>query len=388
MSGVGRLGFVVVDWPGIQRATPGIARKIKCQMKAFANAGFDVELVGVEGHSTQGEKLLDRLPFYSDYGAWRAALAPGYRALYIRRPSYVSAGMLRALGMYRHECPGAPVVFEVPTWPYDAEDRTWRRLPLHVKDLMHRRRLGDVVDRVADLSCADSILGIPTLPIINGIDFDDMPSRSPSGEATSVINLMFVAAFARWHGADRVLQGMAAYRREGEPAGPVHLELIGDGPELASLRRLADDLDVSSMVTFRGMLGIEDIARVYDRRQMGIASLGLHRIGLDRASTLKTREYLAKGLPFVYSGSIDVFEGRDVDFCLRVPADESPLDIEQVVRFYRSLVSNRTERELVERIRKFAELHVSMDAAMETVSRYFQSNLSINAGDLIGKESI
>ena len=84
MSGVGRLGFVVVDWPGIQRATPGIARKIKCQMKAFANAGFDVELVGVEGHSTQGEKLLDRLPFYSDYGAWRAALAPGYRALYIQ----------------------------------------------------------------------------------------------------------------------------------------------------------------------------------------------------------------------------------------------------------------------------------------------------------------
>ena len=115
---------------------------------------------------------------------------------------------------------------------------------------------------------------------------------------------------------------------------------------------------------------------------------GVQTCALPISSTLKTREYLAKGLPFVYSGSIDVFEGRDVDFCLRVPADESPLDIEQVVRFYRSLVSNRTERELVERIRKFAELHVSMDAAMETVSRYFQSNLSINAGDLIGKESI
>ena len=68
-------------------------------------------------------------------------------------------------------------------------------------------------------------------------------------------------------------------------------------------------------------------APLYDRCHFAIASLGLHRIGIDVASTLKTREYLAKGMPFVYSGEVDVFRDEPAHFCMAVPADETPVDV-------------------------------------------------------------
>lgn len=368
-----RIGFLVSDWDGTQKITPGIARKIRGQVKALGCAGLRVDLVPVGGHSLRSEKVLDRVPFYSDHGAWREALDTNYDGIYIRRPSYVSSGMLKALREYRAKRPDSLVVYEVPTWPYDAEDRTLTRLPIHIKDLMHRGGLRDVVDRVADLSGADSIFGVQTLPIINGVDLDSVRQRDVIDGNDDVVNIICVAAFARWHGVDRLLHGLAEYRRMGEPCGPVHLDLAGDGPELGALKRIVEIGDLSDMVTFHGMLDTAGMAAVYDRCQVGVASLGLHRIGLDRASTLKTREYLAKGLPFVYSGEIDVFEGRDIDFCLQVPADESSLDIGGVVRFYRSLVDGCGESALAAHIRSFAESHVSVEAAMASVASYFKN---------------
>lgn len=373
MSEAWHVGFLVSDWDGIQKKTPGVARKIQGQVKALGCAGLRVDLVPVGGHSLRSEKVLDRVPFYSDYEAWREALDANYDGLYIRRPSYVSSGMLKALREYRTKRPDSLVVYEVPTWPYDAEDRTLPRLPIHIKDLMHRGGLRDVVDRVADLSGTDSIFGIQTLPIINGIDLDSVRRRNVINDNDGVVNIVCVAAFARWHGADRLLQGLAEYRRKGEPCGSVHLNLVGDGPELDALKRIAETGNLSDIVTFHGMLDASGMVSVYDRCQVGVASLGLHRIGLDRASTLKTREYLAKGLPFAYSGEIDVFEGRDIDFCLQVPADESPLDIEGVVRFYRSLVDDCEEDALAARIRSFAESHVSVVAAMASVASFFKN---------------
>ena len=72
--------------------------------------------------------------------------------------------------------------------------------------------------------------------------------------------------------------------------------------------------------------------QIFDWCDMGIGSLGRHRVGIQQIKTLKNREYAARGIPFVYSETDSDFDNRS--YVLKVPADESPVDIQQVVEFY------------------------------------------------------
>ena len=68
---------------------------------------------------------------------------------------------------------------------------------------------------------------------------------------------------------------------------------------------------------------------------MGIASLGRHRNGITGIKTLKNREYTARGIPFVYSERDSDFDG--MDYVMKAPADDTPLDIAALVRFHDGL---------------------------------------------------
>lgn len=110
---------------------------------------------------------------------------------------------------------------------------------------------------------------------------------------------------------------------------------------------------------------------MYDKCNLAIASLGIHRLGISWLSTLKSREYLAKGIPFIYSGTIDVFAKNPVDFALQIPADDTPADFHSILSFYRNLYKKYSEEELCDRIRKYAEKYVSMFSAMKLTAEYF-----------------
>ena len=65
---------------------------------------------------------------------------------------------------------------------------------------------------------------------------------------------------------------------------------------------------------------------------MAIGSLARHRSGITNIKTLKNREYAARGLSFIYSEQDSDFE--DKPYILKVPADESPIDIRLIIEFY------------------------------------------------------
>ena len=66
-----------------------------------------------------------------------------------------------------------------------------------------------------------------------------------------------------------------------------------------------------------------------------IGSLARHRSGIDKIKTLKNREYAARGIPFAYSETDEDFD--KMPYILKVPADESPIDIHRLIRFYMEL---------------------------------------------------
>ena len=68
---------------------------------------------------------------------------------------------------------------------------------------------------------------------------------------------------------------------------------------------------------------------------MAIGSLARHRSGITNIKTLKNREYAARGLSFIYSEQDSDFE--DKPYILKVPADESPIEVNKKIEFYKKL---------------------------------------------------
>ena len=93
---------------------------------------------------------------------------------------------------------------------------------------------------------------------------------------------------------------------------------------------------------------------------------------MNETAELKSRDYLAKGIPFVASVKIlDIPEAVENDIYLRVPNDDSPIDIENVLNFYDRIYSESAEQ-VNNRLRQFAKDHFSMEVAMKEVIDFFK----------------
>jgi len=370
MPGI-RVAYAVVDLDGIEDASRGIAKKITSQAAAFRACGLECDLISIPESQDLASKVLKRIPFGGDRVSWDSLDLTGYDALYLRRPSVASKEMMAFLKDQKSRNPDLVTIEEIPTYPYDEEMKGFKSLPLLLKDRWNRRRLNEVIDRIAVFSDNEIIFSIPTIKIINGVDLHDVGIRAPSH--TMRADIIFVAAFAEWHGADRLLDGLKLFRDSASgSAEEVHVHMVGGGPKLESLKRKAAADGLSDLVTFYGVLDRSGMDRIYDRCDFAVASLGLHRIGLSISSTLKTREYLAKGIPFIYSGDIDVFVDDPVDFCCQISADESPVDIDAVLEFRSRLYEREREECLTQRIREYAEDHVGMERAMKNVADFIK----------------
>ena len=103
----------------------------------------------------------------------------------------------------------------------------------------------------------------------------------------------------------------------------------------------------------------KDLDACFEEADFAIGSLGRHRCGITHIKTLKNREYAARGIPFVYSETDDDFEHQP--YILKAAPDDSPLDIEKVIRFYQSLKTTPLQ------IRMSIEQSLSWKAQMQIV---------------------
>ncbi|MCF4152415.1 glycosyltransferase [Dethiosulfovibrio sp. F2B] len=159
--------------------------------------------------------------------------------------------------------------------------------------------------------------------ITNGIDVEDYPVRhyeKPSDKEG--VDLLFSGALASWHGLDRLISAMAKFHE-----CPVRLHIAGEGEEMDRLRSMAEKLPPIHSVTFYGYLDKGEISDLFDWCDAAIGSLALDRKGLRQACTLKTREYAARGIPFVIN--YDDPDFRNIPWVLRLPS-RPQIDIHRI----------------------------------------------------------
>jgi glycosyltransferase involved in cell wall biosynthesis len=209
----------------------------------------------------------------------------------------------------------------------------------------------------------------PHITIGNGIDVNSVPLRQISEINTQEINLLCTANVNRWHGLDRLINGIALYK------GSISItsHIAGDGPELINLKKLTKTLGLSNKIIFHGFQSGSDLDNLFNQCHIAIGSLGIHRKGLNQTSELKAREYCARGIPYTIACSDPDFPD-DYPYILRIPSDESPVDIEQLIQFaqnvYRDLDHPR-------KMRAFASEHLDWSVKMNELKTFLENFIKI-----------
>lgn len=159
----------------------------------------------------------------------------------------------------------------------------------------------------------------------NGIDIERydsvVRSRSSIARANSVsneINLIGVGQLANWHGFDRVIKAIGLM--DASQRKRFVFNIVGTGDEERVLKKLVRDLELDEYIKFVGKKEGDELNHYLVQADLGVASLGLHRIGMKYASTLKQREYCASGLPMIVSTYDPDFP--ECSFCLTVEEGE------------------------------------------------------------------
>ena len=350
----------------------GIDKKVAGHIAAFNHAGLNCEFIQCAQPETLIPTVVSCLPFANDGVNWpSASRIEGLDFMYIRRPRFASRELVAFLRKVKQLNPSIRILYEVPTYPYDGEMESLHMRPAGRKDRMWRTHLHKYVSRIPYLASEehDTIFGCRGIRISNGIDLSNLQTRRAHAYGHDSLSIISVAMFMPWHGIDRLISGLAAYRRAGGTRN-ITVHLVGEGEAQPQLMRQAKRAGVDDMIVFHGRMSIDEFDHLYDESDVAIECLANYRKGIHQSSSLKSREYLAKGIPFVYAGEIDTFVNDPVDFCLQVPERDEPLAMEKLIEFCDALYDHESPQALAGRMRAYAQGHISMDATMRPVIDY------------------
>lgn len=333
----------------------GISKKIHYQVKGLKENGHDVRLcyydVSPDGHRCRyvdGQVI-------KDYGTgkWAAmrqrmdyrcvydyCVREGIQLIYARCFMNANPFLIKFFKGIRKA--GIHAVTEAPTYPYDQEFNTFEwKMRLELKmDQLFRNRLYKQMDAMVTFSDAKEIFGQRTINISNGVDFDSIPLHQPSviSHQPYPLHLIGVAEVHPWHAFDRVIAGMGEYYRkcgvERLECREVYFHIVGGVHPYHmehDFRPLIEKYGLQEKIIFHGTLFGKELDDVFNQCQFAIGSLGRHRSGITVIKTLKNREYATRGIPFIYSEQDSDFDHQP--YVLKAPADESPIDIQQIIGF-------------------------------------------------------
>jgi glycosyltransferase involved in cell wall biosynthesis len=366
---------ISIDHPGNR----GIINKMEYQLEALSSLAGHVDLVCSSrlGPVFNG-KLAAHYPItgrwfnsVNHYGLFWSYLekyvhAKPYDFLYIRYPLALPS-FLSFLREARRANPRLKIICEIATFPYRREFTTPKRRALLFLDDLGRARLKHYLDGIVTFYGQSEIFGIPCFQLTNGVDAQRITLRKDrrTGDDFAMIA---VGNIAERHGIDRVLHGMASYRNR-PGAMRVSLDIVGDGPSVPFLTDLTTRLHLDDFVHFHGNKHGADLDALFDEADVALDSLAIHRLRLPCSSSLKAREYCARGIPFVVASDDPDFRAP-FPFAHRISSTDAPLELPSLLQFHANL--RATHPRAREEMRRYAEQHLTWKTKLAPLADYLR----------------
>ncbi len=332
-------------------SSSGVINKMNSQKKAFQNLGHHVDLINHQNQSVLlnnaalGKVSNNRAnlkfkldSFFKIIQHWYKDKM--YQIIYIRYP-YSSSAFVGFCRKIKTQNPDTKVLLEIPTYPYKQEFEGIKKWSL-VLERFWRSKLESAVDFLIHYGPEKTLFSIPCINSMNGIDVSQITFSEKLAELGPSITAIALGKWRDWHGLDRVIKGIKNTKMD------VKLHIVGDGPVLEKLMLLVKELGLDQKVIFEGTKVGDELDRLYEKADIGIGTLGMHRKKVKYNSSLKHREYCAKGIPFILSTYDNAFS-TDCSFVKYEKENDQSIDFSEVSHFLKELKLSRMD------IRKYAQ---------------------------------
>ncbi|SDP06597.1 glycosyltransferase [Selenomonas ruminantium] len=362
----------------LEKGSLGVVKKMQRQVDVLNNY-FETNFITITEpknyHRGIIDKIMLRVPnvsFPRDYiQAISYMDSPDF--IYIRG-TIADKKFIEFLSMLRSNFPNCKIIIELFTYPYEKDTfDSWIMKPLMFKDRIYRKFYKKLIDRFTTYSLDKEIFGVPTINIMNGINAKDVEPIMPSRYDVNTLHLVFVGYMQKQHGLERLLYGLYNYYCKSTKKNVI-FHMVGDGPELDKYEAIVDKLCLSDYVIVYGSKHGKELDDIYNQADLGVDALSLYKSGINWSSSLKSREYLAKGLPIVSGCRTDVFEKYKCDYHVDFANDASPIDVEKIISWYNDLSNQYVDKvEMTKAIHAYAVNHVDSSVVIKPVVDYIYS---------------
>lgn len=311
-----RIAYVSLHWPRTRNS--GVGKKIQSQITSWKAMGHEARLfMHTSNHEPQSDLIDADYFFYPASGKIRTEfnrIAAMRRMISAIRDFHPDVIYLRySIYVYpAHRLMDiAPVVEEINT-----NDLTQHEGLGKIHSWYNRLTRGMFLRRIRGLVTVSHELAVspafasyrkPVKVIANGINLNQF-SLLPIPE-NKIPRLAFIGNPGyTWHGVDKLIT-LANLIRD------VHLDIIGYG-------ELPDYAPLPENITLHGYLTVGEYQNVLASADAAISSLALHRVQLEEASPLKSRECLAFGLPLIMAYVDTDLDNLNCEFLLKIPNKE------------------------------------------------------------------
>lgn len=254
--------------------------------------------------------------------------------LYFRRIES-SVKLIKALKKCKDASPNLRIVMEIPTFPFSGEQNR-KSFKQKVNEIIGNFLLKRYIDRI--VICGEKLPmkkfhGIPIIYFSNGIDFDKIPCNVYKGKSDE-IHMVCVSGCMLSHGYDRMIRGIDDYYKC-NPKRKVFFHIVGTGEHYCEYENIAKECGLyEKYVFFYGRKTGSELDEIYAQSNLAVAHLAAHRVGLKVMSSLKSREYAARGIPFVSSTEFDFSNDATNRYICYVEANEANIDVDKVIDFF------------------------------------------------------
>lgn len=339
-----RLAYVSLHWPRTRNS--GVGKKIQSQVAAWNEMGHEARLFMHSAHHEPATDLIEAECFF--YPTSGKLATEFHRILAVRRMlsairDFAPDLIYLRYGIYVYPVHQlmqiAPVVEEINTNDLTQHEGLGRLYSLYnsiTRGILLRSVHGllPVSDELAE-SSAFAAYRKPVCVIANGVDLSKFPPLPPAKNL--VPHLVFIGSPGyAWHGVDKI---MVLARQIPD----VNIDVVG-------YDRLPDLEPLPENIKLHGYLGVDQYQKVLAAADAAISSLALHRVELDEASPLKSRECLAFGLPMIIAYKDTDLEDSGGDFLLRIPNNEDNIKThaDAIRKFAYKMQGKRVERNFIQ----------------------------------------
>lgn len=349
----------------------GVSKKIEMQIKALSSRFVMKKVMIKTAKRTFVERICGLLFWNSFRREYKVALNelenPDF--VYIRK-TYVDKMYLAFLKDIKEKYPMCKIIVEIPVYPYKKEMLSyWYTSFMYVKEIVYRHRYKENIDRFVTYSDDDEILGVSTIRTMNGVNVEAiLPLEAADEYKPNEIHLIAVALLARHHGYERIIKGLYEYYQV-ERNREVYIHIVGDGPESRKYRRMVRNYKLEKYIRFYGSKFGKELDDLYNIADAGLAAFGVYKDGLSKLSTIKAREYLAKGLPVILGAEDDLFLSEN-KYGLIFPNNATSVNIEKIADYLDRLYLSRGKRLINKKIRDYAYQYADNEVTLLPVMEY------------------